>query len=119
MMYALQIMETLNTGLGIVIAVLAILANGVALVLWGARMNSRVERVESEALALRGYHKDHFAATGEMKVTTAQMRQQLDSHVAEDARQFSAVKEEIHEGREELRDMRREIFAAIEALRTH
>lgn len=131
-MHMATLMEELNSGLGVVLGLIALVVYGIAFV-WGwAEMSFRGKAAEmaikeetaarlAESKELRGKHAEHYTATAGIQTHVATIGQELSSHIAEDQRQLGEIKASILAGREELRedmkDMRGEILTAIAELR--
>lgn len=126
------LMEELNSGLGVVLGVVAVLGYGIALV-WGwasmvfrgkaAEVAIKEEKADRlvENAELRKKHADHYGTIGAIQTQVATIAQALTLHVSDDERQLGEIKASILAGREELRDdmkgMRGEILTAIAELR--
>ena len=103
--YTMTLMEELNSGLGVVLAILAMIGYGVALVLAWGRMGGRMDNVESAIQKSMEYHKAHFGEISELKTDVASLAQKLDSHVEEDRTQFGNITALLKENRDNTLDI--------------
>ena len=127
-MHMATLMEELNSGLGVVLGLIALVVYGIAFV-WGwAEMSFRGKAAEmaikeeqaarlADSAELRKKHAEHYVATGNIQTHVATMGQELSSHIADDHRQLQEIKASLAEGRADLKDMRGEILEAIASLR--